>query len=220
MDNKEYKEKRLLATDGYALTQRGYNIVIGLTTLWGVLINIFMNYYFSEDIIRMNYLAIIIVYFIGSFACIYVIHKSVNPMVSFLGFTGLACSMGLLLTYFLTYYNIADIRKAFVLTAAVTCLMTALSAMFPKFFSGLGRVLFISLLAFIIVELVMLLFGIAPAFMDFICAGIFCLYLGYDWAKAQEYPYTLDNAVDSAADIYVDIVNLFVRILSIISRKK
>ena len=34
-----------------------------------------------------------------------------------------------------------------------------------------------------------------------------------DWAKAQEKPKTLDNAVDSAVDLYLDIINLFVRLL-------
>ena len=38
-------------------------------------------------------------------------------------------------------------------------------------------------------------------------------YIGYDWAKAQEKRKTLDNAVDSAVDLYLDVINLFVRLL-------
>ena len=52
-------------------------------------------------------------------------------------------------------------------------------------------------------------------FMDYIVALIFCGFIGFDWAKAQVFPKTLDNAVDSAADIYVDVANLFIRILAI-----
>ena len=48
---------------------------------------------------------------------------------------------------------------------------------------------------------------------------IFSGYVGYDWSKAQIFPKTLDNAIDSAADIYVDIVNLFIRILRIMGKK-
>jgi len=59
-----------------------------------------------------------------------------------------------------------------------------------------------------------------PIAFDYIFVVIFSLYIGYDWQKAQAYPPTLDNAVDSAADIYVDIVNLFIRILSILGRER
>ena len=47
---------------------------------------------------------------------------------------------------------------------------------------------------------------------------IFALYIGYDWVKAQQYVHTLDNAVDSALDIYMDIINLFLRVLMILGR--
>ena len=59
-----------------------------------------------------------------------------------------------------------------------------------------------------------------PIAFDYIFVIIFSLYIGYDWQKSQAYPPTLDNAVDSAADIYVDIVNLFIRLLAILGRNK
>ena len=62
--------------------------------------------------------------------------------------------------------------------------------------------------------------GVHTTIFDFIVVIIFCGYIGYDWARAQEYNPTLDNAIDSAADIYVDVINLFVRILSIIGKRK
>ena len=49
---------------------------------------------------------------------------------------------------------------------------------------------------------------------------IFSLYIAHDFSVAQMYPKTIDNAVDSALDIYLDIINLFIRILSIIARSK
>lgn len=54
--------------------------------------------------------------------------------------------------------------------------------------------------------------------MDYVVVLVFSGYIGYDWSKAQQFPRNLDNAIDSAADIYVDIVNIFMRILSILSR--
>ena len=65
-----------------------------------------------------------------------------------------------------------------------------------------------------------ILFRIPLTFIDYIVALIFCGYIGLDWNRAQQYPKTLDNAIDSAADIYLDVVNLFVRILSITGKRR
>ena len=54
---------------------------------------------------------------------------------------------------------------------------------------------------------------VTPQWWDWLVALLFCGYIGYDWAKAQEKRKTLDNAVDSAVDLYLDIINLFVRLL-------
>ena len=64
-----------------------------------------------------------------------------------------------------------------------------------------------------------LFFHLRLGVMDYIMVLIFSGYVGYDWSKAQIFPKTLDNAIDSAADIYVDIVNLFIRILRIMGKK-
>ena len=76
------------------------------------------------------------------------------------------------------------------------------------------------LLITIIVEVIAgLIFRNWLGFFDYVVVLIFCGFTAYDWARAQVYPKTLDNAIDSAADLYMDIINLFVRILSITSSK-
>ena len=64
------------------------------------------------------------------------------------------------------------------------------------------------------------LLHVAFSLIDAAVVLIFAGYLGFDWARAQTYPKTLDNAVDSAADIYVDIVNLFIRLLRLFARSR
>ena len=132
----------------------------------------------------------------------------------------LSVGMGLLLTYILTMYSGHTIYTAFLMTGIVTVSMMIVSTLFPSFFLGLGKTLGLSLLIAIAVELVgVLIFRLDLGIMDYIMVIIFSGYVGYDWAKAQVYPKTLDNAIDSAADIYVDIINLFIRILSIVGKK-
>lgn len=47
---------------------------------------------------------------------------------------------------------------------------------------------------------------------------IFCCYIGFDISLAKSRPKTLDNAVDSACGLYLDIINLFIRLLAIFGR--
>lgn len=221
MDNKEFKEARRLAMEGAEVKENIYNLIIGGVLLWGIAINIIMAQLFMEPILNMNYIVVLIIYFVGSFASMYAVYHSTSPVISFAGFTGLSVSMGLLLTYYVSYYEIGSIALAFITTAIVTGAMMMAATIFPTFFKGLGRVLFFTLLITIIAELVVsIIMGIATTIFDFIVVIIFCGYIGYDWSRAQEYPPTVDNAIDSAADIYVDVVNLFVRLLSIIGRRR
>lgn len=219
MNNKAYKAARMQAFDGTKLSDNVYNLVIGLVLLWGILVNIVMAKYFMAQIMSLNPILVLVIYFAGSFGCIFVVYKSNNPAVSFLGFTGLAIAMGLILTFFISNYTQGAVLKAFLITAIVTVIMILVSSIWPKFFLSIGRGLLIGLIASIVIEVLgMLIFKSSMNFMDYIVALIFCGFIGFDWARAQVYPKTLDNAVDSAADIYVDVANLFIRILAITGR--
>lgn len=220
IDNREVKQQRLTMFDGTALSDATYNLVIGLTLLWGVALNIVMATFFSRPILSLPYLAVIVIYFAGSIGSMMAVYRSRVPSISFLGFTGLSLSMGLLLTYYVQWFDLASIAQAFWITGMVVALMLVASTLFHDFFRGIGRMLGLALLTTLVVEVVMMLFGRGGGAIDWVVVLIFCGYIGYDWARAQEYPATLDNAIDSAADIYVDIVNLFVRILAIIGNKR
>ena len=219
--NREYRLERMNNYAGTAVNERTYNLTIGLTLLWGVLIHVVMATFFTYQILSLNYVLVIVLYFAGTLGCSYLVHKSDSPAVSFAGFTGMALSMGLLLTFYVTAFSGNSVAYAFIATGLVTVIMIILSMLYPAFFQNLGRTLIISLLGCILVEFVgSILFRIPLGFIDYIVALIFCGYIGLDWNRAQAYPKTLDNAIDSAADIYLDVVNLFVRILSITGKRR
>ena len=112
--------------------------------------------------------------------------------------------------------------KAFgIVSFIIGCFVLMIASMiFPRAFLSMGKVLFIALVSVIVVELLMRIFGITePAFLDAFVALLFCAYIGYDWAKAQEGNHTADEAVDACVGLYLDIINLFIRILSLSSRR-
>ena len=218
---KEYKLERMNSYAGTKVTERSYNLTIGLTLLWGVLINVVMSVFFTYQILSLNYLLVLALYFVGTIGCSILVHKSDNPAVSFAGFTGMAVSMGLLLTFYVTAFTAHSVSYAFIATALVTVIMVILSMLYPAFFQHLGRTLFISLLACSIIQGAgAFLFRLPMSIIDYAVALIFCGYIGLDWCRAQQYPKTLDNAIDCAADIYLDVVNLFIRILAITGKRR
>ena len=221
MDNKEAKAKSLFNTERKVVSDNTYNAVIGLTLLWGIAINVLMAFFLTPYIVPLNRSVVIIGYLVVSFACRYVVFKSNNALISILGFTGLAGAMGVLLTYVLKRYTSATIYSAFLSTGIILVVMIILSTLYPAFFRKLGRVLFIALVGSLVVQLVGgLLLHLRLGFMDYILVVIFSGYIGYNWSRAQAYPKTIDNAIDSAASIYIDIINIFIRLLRIIERSK
>ena len=83
----------------------------------------------------------------------------------------------------------------------------------------MGTALFIALGVSILAEIIAMLFSFDGGIFNWIFVVIFSLYIGYDWYRAQQFPKSLDNAIDCVIDLYLDIINLFLRILEIISRR-
>ena len=95
-----------------------------------------------------------------------------------------------------------------------------LGSLFPAFFQRIYRTLGLALLIVIAVRLVeIFIFRTEYGIIDWAVVLIFCGYIGYDWGRANRIPKTVDNAIGSAAALYIDIVNLFARILRIRGRR-
>ena len=220
IDNAQAKLQRMKNFSGTMIGERAYNLIIGVTLLWGIAINIVMALTLKNTILSLHPAIVLITYLVGSLACSFIIYRAKNPAVSFAAFTGLAICMGLILTYFVSAYELGTVSLAFELTAIITVAMMILGTLFPQFFLSIGGSLGISLVLAIIVEVVAgLIFHLDMGIMDYVIVLIFCGFVGYDWAKAQIYPKNAVNAVASASDIYVDVVNIFIRLLSILGKK-
>lgn len=214
--SKSRKIERLNSRLSDTLSVNIYNLILGVCVLYGVLMNAITVTCFSNLFLEMNPIVIIIGYFIFCIIGVLVTRSS-NPIISFIGYNLIVVPIGILLSVCLPAYASSDILLSIVLVGIIVFAMICLSTIFPKFFAKLGPALLISLLCVIIVEFVSILLGFRGAILDYIVVAIFSLYVGYDWHKAQLYPKTVDNAIDSAMDIYLDIINLFIRILSILS---
>ena len=197
------------------VSDRLYNLIIGGVIVYGVLINAVIVKLMGSAFINMNPLALIIGYFVLCLAGCTIAYRSDDPLISFGGYNLVVLPVGAVLSVCLQGYSTGVIFQAFLMTTIVTAVMLVAASTFPGTFAGMGRMLFVAITGLVIAQLLCMLFGIYPTAISWVAAAIFSLYIGYDWVKAQMYVKTVDNAVDSALDIYLDIINLFLQFLRI-----
>ena len=211
------------AYDGYdrmlgELSQRAYNLVLGGTLAWGFIINAIICLFFGELIFSIPPQILLIGYLISAFVGVLMTMRSQSPLVSFIGYNLVVLPLGAVLTLLVSVYDPDIVLLTMLITAIVVVGLTICAALFPRIFLALGPTLGVTLLLTLLASLICSLVGIVPAWLDLVVALLFCGYIGYDFSRAQKKVKTLDSAIDSACELYVDIVNLFIRILAIVDR--
>lgn len=210
------------STDEKEISPAIYNAVIGVCLLWGFAVNWWLVVNIDPESLRaISPMLFSMAYVISCFFGVYLFNSSEKPLVSFLGYNFVVVPFGLIVNMVVSVYDESLVAEAIRVTASVTIVMMILGSMYPKFFEKISGALTIALLAVLLVELFQIfVLGIHHDWIDWAVAIIFCGYIGYDWGRANQIPKTLDNAVDSAAVLYMDIINLFMRILKILGRKR
>lgn len=209
-------------SSGARISASLYNLVIGLVLCWGFLVNWFMVKNIPvESIANINPLLFFGGYIASCFFGMYLCAKSDSPFVSFIGYNFVVVPFGLIINLVVSQYEPELVLQAMQVTGMVTFLMMILGTIFPRFFQKIGGALAITLLIVIVVEVIQIfIFKVHHGILDWAVAAIFCGYIGYDWSRANQIPKTVDNAIDSAAALYIDIINLFIRILRIMGRRR
>ena len=214
------------SSSGKLISPAAYNLAIGVTLCWGFLANfLIVRAVPAASVASIHPL----LFFLGFIACamagIFIFNRSDKPAISFLGYNLVVLPFGLALTRMIASY--ADpkydglVLEAIQTTGFVTLVMMMLGSIFPRFFQKIIGALTIALIAVILVEMIgAWIFGWHHGAIDWFVAALFCGYIGYDWGRANAIPKTLDNAIDSAAALYMDIINLFIRILRIMGRRR
>ena len=207
---------------GSRISTSAYNLVIGLVLCWGFAVNwVMIKTIPAEAIAAVNIWVFFIGYFASCLLGIYLFTKSDVPIVSFIGYNFVVVPFGLIVNLVVSRYEPSLVLSAIRVTGLVTFGMMILGSLFPRFFQKIHGALTIALVIVIIVELFeIFILGIHHGIIDWIVVIIFCGYIGYDWGRASRIPKTLDNAIDSAAALYMDIIILFLRILRIMGRRR
>ena len=226
-NTKESLAERKVYRDGdIKLNVRQYNLLIGGLLLWGFLLNFLTVHFLGDKVISFaqngGSLVIIIGYIVSAILGIVLVHRD-NPVTTFIGYNLIAVPVGILLCVTLAGYDASIIGTAALITAGITAVFMAAASIKPQIFLSMGKVLFIGLIVLIVGELLTVII-FRSSRMDLIFAwlgaGLFSLYIGFDWARCNVCACTVNNAVAAAANLYLDIINLFLRILSILGKRR
>lgn len=208
-------EKKMMESQGKLLDAKQYNLLILGMLLYGCIVNVLLCQFVPMTIFSEHYFIALIAYVLAVFAGITIARKTKNEKLSFLGFNLVVIPMGVVLSPLVSFVAGNLVFKAFVLTGVITACMMSIGMLRPHWFEKAGSFLFISLIAIVAAEIACWVFKLEQDIITWVAVLVFTGYIGYDTYKAQTRPHTVCNAIDSAISLYVDIINVFVRLLEL-----
>ena len=219
-ERKAYKENDI------AVSRRVYNLLIGGLLLWGFALNFLMVKLLGEKVseFAMNggALPILLIYLVCVILGVVLVRRD-NPVTSFIGYNLIALPVGLILCVALQGYPSSVISTAVLMTAIITAVFVVLGSIFPNLFLSIGRALGVGLIILIVGELITLLLFRSSRMelvWAYLGAGLFAMFIGFDWARCNVCACTVNNAIAASANLYLDIINLFLRLLQILNRNR
>lgn len=203
------------------LSDKLFYAVIGATLFLGFAINAIEVTFFADYFATWNPTVFFLTYFISAIVGVCLNVFSQKPILSFIGYLLVVAPIGMALALVVPATSFTVVRSAVLATLLLSAIFIILAIAYPKFFYSLFRVLSLSLLVALIFQLIAIFTGFGNnSILDWLVVLIFSCYVGADVAFATRRPKTLDGAIDSACGIYLDIVNIFIRLLAIFSRRR
>ena len=223
-------QRTLTTSPGCEISESRFHLTLGLTLFWGFFVNYLIVQFAPISFLSTpgRVILFFIAYFVLAFSGIRMVEKATTPFPAFIGYNLLVLPPGFAVKIAILSLELSNptayqsiLQTTILYTGGITLCMMILGSSFPKFFRGILPILTISLLLVIAFELIggLLLRQPMPPVLDWIVLLIFCGYIGVDWGRSSAIPKTTCNAISVAAGIYIDIVNLFLTILRILSRR-
>ncbi len=143
-----------------------------------------------------------------------------------IGYIIMTVAMGIMCAPLVAAYTTASVAMAFGLTSAAVLLLGVVGAVIKYDLSNMGMFLFGALVALIVGMVGTAIFGVMGihvtvmmAVLNVVGVLIFSLYVVYDLNRAVRMDYTMTNAVEVAVSVYLDFINLFIRLLELLGQK-
>jgi FtsH-binding integral membrane protein len=190
-----------------------YNLVFALTTAFGLLVyGGAAEMFWGAHLSIWGFIALVLVAIGGCF-----IAAIDFPPAKAFGLAMIAGGLGAISGPFFAHYKAATITDISAMTLMITLILGAFGTLYPKSLASWGGTLFSMLTALIIAQFLLpLIWGrAAHTLLDWIGVILFSGYIVFDFNRAQELPKNLDNAMDCGVAVFLDMINLLVRLVSL-----
>lgn len=140
-----------------------------------------------------------------------------KPLFSATGYALVAGPFGLMIGPVLGTFAPSHIAKALVITLVTTAVLGILGAMIPEDLNRWAHYAFGALLILLLGQFIVPFLGVGALHLwDWVGLVVFGGLVVFDFNRAMHEERTLDKAIDSAADIFLDILNMFLRVASLL----
>lgn len=209
------------------LSRRAYNLIMGGMVLLGFVVialcaSIAGTYDF-QVMLSQHYQAIMIASIAVPIAGIVALVAGMRGKglaLPLLGYALIVGSIGFTTGIILPFYSLPSIMNAFVGTILIAALFTLLGVSFPSFFARIQGALIAVLLGLILVSIAGRFMGVAMSWLDYIILVVFSGFIAYDTYQSQQCEPTVKMAVLFAVNIWLDLVNIFLSLLSILGNRE
>lgn len=200
-----------IESPGIKLSPGFYNFLIGIILFWGF----FINWLIAKNIglfyaFGINNALLLIISCSLCLTGFLFFKNAIGTLSSFIGYNFILVPFWFAINA-LTYSQNSNLSiEASKAIGFVIIVLTCFSTIFPKFFEKISGSLVVTISALAIVGgiEILILENHHELLSWLLVTGISC-YVGIDWGRANRIPKTIDNAVECAAALYVDLINLF-----------
>lgn len=168
-------------------------------------------------------LVLVVPAFIASTVGILIAHNNDDPLISIGGYLLLTVSFGAITGPVAAMYTPASVARILFLTTTVVIGLGITGAIHPQslenWWSWLLGGLLLLLAGQILLPLAAYLgipVGNAMTLWDWAGVALFSGFVLFDLNRAMKIPYTMNNAVDAAVEVYLDFINIILRLLSLL----
>lgn len=211
--------QRRFGTEGRALSDRAFYLLIGAALLFGFFVNALEVMFLTDFFLSWNPTVFLIVYLVMVIVGCIMSVWSRNPVISFIGYCMVVLPLGAVLSIYLPAFTYKTITSAFLVTTFLSLFMIILALVYPRVFNSIFALLGIAVLVALMYQIVAIFTGFGNnTWVDWLIVLLFSAYVGFDVSLARVRPRTVNNAVASACAIYMDLIYVFIRLVAIFGR--
>ena len=211
--------QRRFGTEGRALSDGVFYLLIGAALLFGFFVNALEVMFLTDFFLSWNPTVFLIVYLVMVIVGCIMSVWSRNPVISFIGYCMVVLPLGAVLSIYLPAFTYKTITSAFLVTTFLSLFMIILALVYPRVFNSIFALLGIAVLVALIYQIIAIFTGFGNnTWVDWLIVLLFSAYVGFDVSLARVRPRTVNNAVASACAIYMDLIYVFIRLVAIFGR--